>query len=59
LKSIGRDPHVLKKPYNVGSKQDVYKDCKGNLYLGNKDRTGEIEDLGENIDDLRRQQQRQ
>ncbi|MBY0588669.1 hypothetical protein K2X85_15965 [bacterium] len=55
LDSIGKDPHSLKRSFGVGVKQDVFKDCNGNLFLGNKNRTGEFKDLGENIDELREQ----
>jgi RHS repeat-associated protein len=49
LKEQGRGPHVIKDEVDADSKQDLYKDKDGNIYVGNKDGTGEAESTGDNV----------
>lgn len=48
LKAGGTDPHSLKPS---GGLEDLFKDKDGNIYVGNKDGTGEMEETGLNISD--------
>ena len=50
-KSQWLHPHDLKDKH--GSKQDVFNDKDGNLYIGNKDGSGQAEPCGINLNDLR------
>ncbi len=46
LKRQGVDPHDVKGGVNANSKQDTYVDRNRNVYVGNKDGSGEFEFLG-------------
>jgi hypothetical protein len=40
-----------KRDVNASSRQDMYVDRDGNVYVANKDGSGEAEAIGINIDD--------
>ena len=51
LQNSGIDPHDL-KPKKHSSRYDLFKDEDGNIYVMNKDGSGEPEATGININDL-------
>jgi hypothetical protein len=51
LQSNSIDPHDL-KPKKHGSRYDLFTDKDGNIYVMNKDGSGEPEETGININDL-------
>ena len=51
LQNSGIDPHDL-KPKQHGSRYDLFKDADGNIYVMNKDGSGEPDATGININDL-------
>ena len=51
LQNSGIDPHDL-KPKKHGSRYDLFKDKDGNIYVMNKDGSGEPDGTGININDL-------
>lgn len=51
LQNSGIDPHDL-KPKKHGSRYDLFKDADGNIYVMNKDGSGEPDAIGININDL-------
>jgi len=51
LQNSGIEPHDL-KPKKHGSRYDLCKDKDGNIYVMNKDGSGEPEETGININDL-------
>jgi RHS repeat-associated protein len=52
LKENDINPEELKKGVQGGGRQDLYSDRDGNIYVGNKDGTGEAEWTGLNIKNL-------
>ena len=51
LQESGIDPHDL-KPRKHSSRYDLFKDREGNIYVMNKDGSGQPETTGINIDNL-------
>lgn len=51
LQNSGIDPHDL-KPKKHGSRYDLFKDADSNIYVMNKDGSGEPDTTGININDL-------
>ncbi len=51
LQNSGIDPHDL-QPKKHGSRYDLFKDEDGNIYVMNKDGSGEPDATGININDL-------
>ena len=51
LQESGIDPHNL-KPRKHSSRYDLFKDIEGNIYVMNKDGSGQPEITGINIDNL-------
>ena len=51
VQNSGIDPHDLKLKKH-GSRYDLFKDADGNIYVMNKDGSGEPDATGININDL-------
>ena len=48
----GFDAHQIKDEFGANSRQDLFKDQQGNIFIGNRDGSGEAEWTGRNVSEF-------